>query len=199
MRKYAIVTTTIIMVIANTLLVGGGLQVANAEPQQAQPIPCITYTEDGKPIGKDCEGRANDLFLVFTGNGSLIFTQNGKPIPGDAERPAKELRLRAEFGGGKLTKVEWVGGATGTEESIPKGANGFDFKTNGGKILHCSWSFDPGRNCRINGEDFHIAVDTGLFVDDFHFVVPESPIGIIAMIAIPLTVLGYWRMRRIMH
>ncbi|MEM4286037.1 MAG: hypothetical protein QXS98_07985 [Candidatus Nitrosocaldus sp.] len=194
MKKGTIVTIAIIMVIASTLSVGIISQVVYAEPQQAQPIPCITYTEDGKPIGKDCEPRANDLFLVFTG-GSLTFTQNGKPIPGDAERPAKELRLRAEFSGGKLTKVEWVGGATGIEEPIPKGANGFDFK--GGKILHCSWSFDPGRNCKINGEDFHIAVDAGLFVNDFHFVVPESPIGIIAMIATPLAVLGYWRMRRI--
>ncbi len=132
MRKYAIVTKAIIMVIASTLLVGIISHVVYAEPQQAQPIPCITYTEDGKPIGKDCEPRANDLFLVFTGNGSLTFTQNGKPIPGDAERPAKELRFRAEFSDGKLTKVKWVGDATGTEESIPKGANGFDFKTKGG-------------------------------------------------------------------
>ncbi|GBC72974.1 hypothetical protein HRbin04_00369 [archaeon HR04] len=196
-NKCVIVTTAIIMVIASTLLVGIISHVVYAEPQQAQPIPCITYTEGGKPIGKDCEPRANDLFLVFTGNGSLTFTQDGKPIPGDAERPAKEPRLRAEFSGGKLTKVEWVGGATGTEESIPKDANGFDFKTKGGKILHCSWSFDPGRNCRINGEEFHIAVDAGLFIDDFHFVVPESPIGIIAMIVIPLALLGYLQMHRV--
>ncbi|MEO9366165.1 MULTISPECIES: hypothetical protein [Candidatus Nitrosocaldus] len=197
MKKDAIVTTTIIMVIASTLLVGGGLQGANAEPD-GEP-PCITFTFNKKKVGEDCESKATDLHLFFIGNGTLQFTRDGKKIGESKPSPPGSNGFNTQWKGGVIDKFEWTrdGGKIGDGrfESIPRDgknrpANDLEFSTTG-LIIGCFWTKD--------GKFLRYCVLPERLANDFHFVVPESSIGIIAMIATPLAVLGYWRMRRIIH
>lgn len=187
MKKSIIAIVTTVAVVSTVLMYGSMSDVQ----VQALAEPCITFTQNNKNLSTDCEGEANDLRVFFLGKGQIAFTRDGKSI-GLSTAPDGANDLRAEWKSGVLTKFVWTrDGKDMQNVPVPKDkdkkpANDLKFITDG-LIVGCFWTKDGKflRYCLLPRE----------LANDFKFVVPESSIGIIAMVATPLALLGYWRMR----
>ncbi len=171
-------------------VIHGSVPYANA---QTEPTPTVIFTQRGKEIGRDSEPKANDLIIIFGKVEKVFLTLDGKRL-GDGMAPPKNADgFRAEWKLGKITKFEWIQldknapqGYKSISVTLPKKLpNDIEFD---GIVFSCIWTKDGKflRYCKLPEK----------VADDFKFVVPESPIGIIAVIASSLAVFGYWITRK---
>ncbi len=162
-------------------------------------VPFEAYGGKGASLViKKVEEKGKKKVVMEDANGKRVIRASvpkGGIVEVDNELPQGNVVVTV-IKGGKITYQQTLPPNTGVNltvgsKELPAGA---EYRVCGNPSIRIE-----GEDSNIEGTEYtHVFPELEDEETEFctHFVIPESPIGIIAIIASPLAVLGYWAMRR---